>query len=313
MTAIANNFLGGVKRNFGWAVAGLGIAYVASSLYKDINKYRLAGKVVLITGGSSGLGLVLARQLAEKGTILAICSRTSERNDRAEKELKGIGAEVLALTVDLSEPEKVAKMIKKIIAHYGHIDVVINNAGIIQAGPQEEMDLKDYHDAMNSNFWAPLHVMKAIIPHFKTQNSGRIVNVTSVGGKVSIPNMLPYSVSKHALVGLSEGMHAELKKDNIHVTTVVPFLMRTGSADHIIIKGSESESAGELMKEASQSILFAQDAEESAGKIIRAIEYGESEVALSVLSKAATVLQGIAPGWLGMIIGIATNYLKPVN
>lgn len=313
MTVLTNNSLGSMKKNLGWAVAGLGVAFVASTLYKEAKKYKLDGKVVLITGGSSGLGLILARQLAAKGAKLVICSRTADRNEKAKTELEELGAEVLALTVDLSEPKAVAKMIKKTISHYGHIDVVINNAGIIQAGPQEDMDLKDYEDAMNSNFWAPLHVMKAVIPHFKDQSGGRIVNVTSIGGKVAVPHMLPYTASKHALVGLSEGMNIELKKDNIHVTTVVPFLMQTGSGENIMVKGDESESIGGFMKEASNSALFAQDAEVSAKKIIGAIEYGESEVALSVIAKAATLLQGVAPGWLGIIMGAATNYMKPNN
>lgn len=313
MATLTNNSLGTMKKNLGWAAAGLGVAFLASSIYKEVKKYKLEGKVVLITGGSSGLGLILAKQLAEKGAKLVICSRTSERNEKAKAELEQLGAEVLALTVDLSEPKAVAKMIKKTIAHFGQLDVLINNAGIIQAGRQEDMELKDYEDAMNSNFWAPLHVMKAVIPHFKEQREGRIVNVTSIGGKVAVPHMLPYTASKHALVGLSEGMNVELKKDNIQVTTVVPFLMQTGSGDNISIKGDESESIGGFMKEASNSALFAQDAEVSARKIIGAIEYGESEVALSVIAKAATLLQGVAPGWLGLLMGAATNYMKPHN
>jgi short-subunit dehydrogenase len=308
MARATKNSFGSIKRNLGWAAAGLGIAMAANTLYREVNKYKLEGKVVLVTGGSSGLGLVLAKQLAQKGAKLIICSRTSENNKAAKQELEALGAEVMTFTVDLAETKEVEKMIKKIIAHYGRLDVLINNAGIIQVGRQEEMGISDYEEAMKSNFWAPLYVMQAAIPHFREQQEGRIVNITSIGGKVAIPHLLPYTASKHALVGLSEGMNAELKNDNIKVTTVVPFMMQTGSQKNIILKGDDSGS--KWIKEARTTTLFAQDAEVSAKKIIAAIEYGESEVMLSVLGKAATALQGFAPGWLSIIMGLATNFVK---
>jgi short-subunit dehydrogenase len=270
----------------------------------------LRGKVVLVTGGSRGLGLVLARQLAAKGARLAICARTPEQLGQAHIELEGMGAEVMSMTVDVTDQRQVQAMIIDILEHYGKLDVLINNAGIIQVGPQENMGINEYEQAMRANFWSALYTMLAVIPYFKEQGGGRIVNVTSIGGKIAVPHLLPYTASKFALVGLSEGMNAELKKDNILVTTVVPNLMRTGSPRNVMVKG-EHEAEYAWFKLADSSAILSQSAETAAAEIIRAIEQGESEAVLSATAKVATILQGFAPGWMNLLMGLANKLLLP--
>lgn len=299
-----------VQQNWKLLAAGLGLAVVGGSIYKELTKLKLEGKVVLITGGSSGLGLALAHRLIAKGARIAICSRTEARNKQAVEELEASGGEVVAFKTDVSQPKEVDKMIRKVIDKFGRLDILVNNAGIMQVGLQEDMDIKDFEEAMNSNFWAPLHVMKAVIPHFKENGGGRIVNITSVGGKLAIPYLLPYTASKHALVGLSEGMHAELKKDNIQVVTVVPFLVQTGSTENAILKGSADDQGSRHMLESASTSVLAQDVDVAARKIIKGIEYGESEVILSFMGKAATVLQGVAPGWVSLLMSAAAGYMK---
>jgi short-subunit dehydrogenase len=293
-----------------WAAIGAGTFLIANTIYKALNHYDLKGKVVLVTGGSRGLGLVLARQLAAKGARLAICARTPEQLGQAHVELESLGAEVISMTVDVTDQRQVQAMIIDILEHYGRLDVLINNAGIVQVGPQENMGINEYEQAMKANFWSALYTMLAVIPYFKEQQGGRIVNVTSIGGKIAVPHLLPYTASKFALVGLSEGMNAELKKDNILVTTVVPNLMRTGSPRNVTVKG-DHEAEYAWFKLADSSTFLSQSAETAAAEIIKAIEQGESEAILSATAKVATILQGFAPGWMNLLMGIANKLLLP--
>jgi short-subunit dehydrogenase len=294
-----------------WAATGVGVMLVANAVYKEISKFNLAGKVVLITGGSRGLGLVLARELAAKGAKLALCARSADKLEIARQELEQAGVEVLTLPVDITDQGQVETMMHDVVQKYGSLDILINNAGIIQVGPQRSMTIHDYELAMQTNFWAPLYAIYGALPYFRKQGGGRIVNITSIGGKIAVPHLLPYSASKFAAVGLSEGLHAELKRENIHVTTVVPNLMRTGSPRHVSVKG-EYDSEYAWFKYAASSPLLAQEAETAAKSIIRAIEYGDSEAILSLSGKLATIVKGIAPGWVTIAMGLA-NTLLPKN
>jgi short-subunit dehydrogenase len=297
-----------INQIIGWAAAGAGLFLAASALYNEFNKYKLEGRVVLITGGSRGLGLELARQFAKKGANLVICSRTTSQLSRAKMELEKTGAQVLALPVDVTNNDEVKLLIRDTVNHFGRIDVLVNNAGTIQVGPQDAMDLEDYKLAMDTHFWSALYTMHACLPHFSLQGEGRILNITSIGGKIAVPHLLPYSASKFALVGLSEGMHAELKNQNIHVTTVVPNLMRTGSPRNATVKGNH-EAEYNWFKFSDSLPLTSQAAEDAAGSIIRALEYGQSEVVLTWSAKLATVLNGLAPSWVNKLLSIANSFL----
>ncbi len=297
-----------VRKTMGWAAAGIGVYLVTHAVVKEITKFQLRGKVVLITGGSRGLGLVLARQLAALGAKLAICSRSADKIELARQELEKLGAEVWAMAVDVTDQQQVNTMMKDVINRFGTIDVLINNAGIIQVGPEETMTIEDYEAAMNTNFWAPLYAIHAVLPHFKRKREGRIVNITSIGGKIAVPHLLPYTASKSAFVGLSEGLNAELRKNNIHVTTVVPNLMNTGSPRNVTVKGNhEAEYA--WFKISDSLPMLAQSAETAAQRIIKALEYGESEAILSLTGKLATVIKGIAPGWVSIAMALANKFL----
>lgn len=309
---MANDRVHSLQKTLGWAATGVGVLLVANALYREFTRFRLDGKVVLITGGSRGLGLVLARAIAARGAKLAICARSADKIELARQQLERSGAEVMARTADVTDQEQVKTLVNDVVNYYGRIDVLINNAGTIQVGPQEAMLVDDYEQAMKTNFWAPLYAIHAALPHFRRQREGRIVNITSIGGKLAMPHLLPYSASKFAAVGLSEGMHAELKKENIHVTTVVPNLMRTGSPRNITVKGNhEAEYA--WFKTAASSPLLSHDAEIAAQSIIRALEYGQREAILSLSGKLATVVKGIAPGWVGALLTVADKFLPGYN
>jgi short-subunit dehydrogenase len=296
------------KDTLRWVAAGAGVVFAATALYGELNKFRFAGKVVLITGGSRGFGLELARQLARKGAKLAICARSEDQLDKARVELANMGTDVIALPVDLTNRSEVKKLIQETVRYFGRLDVLINNAGTIQVGPYDAMRIKDYEEAMDTNFWAALYTMHNSLPHFIKQGGGRIVNVTSIGGKIAVPHLLPYTASKFALVGLSEGMHAELKQHNIHVTTVVPNLMRTGSARNVTVKG-QHEKEYAWFKHADSNPLLSQRVEVAARNVVRAIEYGESEAILGFTAKVAILIHGVAPGWVSTLLSLTNRFL----
>src|SRR5204863_2185868 len=161
----------------------------------------------------------------------------------------------------------------------GAIDVLVDNAGIIQVGPLETMTQEDFRRAMNTHFWGPLNTTLAVLPEMRRRKTGRIVNISSIGGKISIPHLVPYSASKFALVGLSEGLRAELAKDGISVTTVCPGLMTTGSPRNAFFKGqNQAEYAWFSISDALPGV--AMNAEAAARAIIRACKRGDAEIVL---------------------------------
>jgi NAD(P)-dependent dehydrogenase (short-subunit alcohol dehydrogenase family) len=302
------NFDSPMKGILGWAATGVGVFLITHAVVKALSKLNLRGKVILITGGSRGFGLVLARHLADRGAKLAICARSADDLELARQELDARGAGVIAMTVDVSESEEVKAAVQDVIRRYGRLDVLINNAGIVQIGPQHLMGIEEYQVAMQTNFWAQLYAMHAVIPHFIERGGGRIVNITSIGGKIALPHLLPYTASKFAAVGLSEGMHAELRKHNIIVTTVIPNLMTTGSPRHAEVKGNHQKEYA-WFKHADSNPLLSQDPDKTAERIIEALEYGEAEVTLTLTGKVASLVKGFAPGWVSLLMSVANRFL----
>lgn len=277
--------------------AGIGAAVAAAALWANRRgAYELRGRVVLITGGSRGLGLVLARQAAAEGAKVAICARDADELARARQDLQAEGAApVLTFVRDLSDETAVRTLVSEVRQQLGPIDVLINNAGIITGGPLEHMDVRDYQETMDIHFWAALHAMYAVLPDMKKRREGRIINIASVGGKVSVPHLAPYCASKFALVGLSEGFRAELLRYGVYVTTVCPGLMRTGSARHAVVKGQHILEFAWFMVSDSLPALTV-SAEYAARQIWNAARRGDAELILGLPAKLISLLHGVAPG-----------------
>jgi short-subunit dehydrogenase len=290
------------------ALAGAGAALAARAAVRRLREYDLRGKVVIITGGSRGLGLVLAREFASEGARLAICARSTEELERARVDLGKSGASVLAVPCDIRERSQVNEMVNVVRDHYGRVDVLVNNAGVIQVGPIEVMTVEDYEEAMNTHFWGPLYATLAVLPEMRKRHTGRIVNISSIGGKISVPHLVPYSASKFALVGLSEGLRAELQKDGISVTTVCPGLMRTGSPRNAYFKGQHrAEYAWFSISDALP--VTAMQAERAARDIIAACKRGEAEITLSVQAQLAVRFHGLFPGLTADLLGLVNRLL----
>ena len=271
-----------------------------------LRKYDFRNRLVVITGGSRGLGLLLARHLARQDAALVICARDDEELANAEEELRNIAPYVAAYTCDLTQPDEITELFNRIRREIGSVDVLINNAGVIQVGPLETMTTAEFQQAMATHFWAPFLCAQQVIPEMRRRQQGRIVNISSIGGKIAIPHLAPYCASKFALVGLSKSMRTELVKDGIYVTTVCPGLMRTGSPRHGQFKGNHrAEYAWFSISGALP--LVSMNADRAAQKILSACRYGRAEVTLSLPAKLAVTIDALAPGLTAEVSAIAAR------
>lgn len=276
------------------AAAGAGALLAARAAVRWWRAYDLRGKSVLITGGSRGLGLVLAREAARQGARVAICARDPHELERARADLASRGARVFAFPCDVTDRTQVNELVRLVGQRFGGVNVLVNNAGVIQVGPVEEMTLADYEEAMNIHFWGPLYTTLAVLPEMRRRGEGRIVNIASIGGKIGVPHLVPYCASKFALVGLSEGLRAELAKDGIVVTTVCPGLMRTGSPRNATFKGQHRAEYAWFAISDSLPVTSMQ-AERAARQILAACKRGDAEVILTTQAVAAVKLHNLFP------------------
>jgi NAD(P)-dependent dehydrogenase (short-subunit alcohol dehydrogenase family) len=289
--------------------AGIAAISAVSRALRHRHAIDFSGRVAVITGGSRGLGLVLARQLTAEGCRVALLARHPEELDQARAELAASGAEPLAIVCDVGERADVVSAIEAVLQHYGRIDILINNAGIIQVGPLEHMTHADFERAMRVHFWGSLHCMHAVLPHFRERRAGRIVNIASIGGEVAVPHLAPYVASKFALVGLSNAVRSEVASEGIRVTTVSPGLMRTGSAvSSPLMKGNHEAEFGWFATLSSMP-FFTIQADRAARKILAACRYGDPYLAITPQARLATIAEAIAPNLFARALEIGGRLL----
>ena len=270
--------------------------------------YSFAGKVVLITGGSRGLGLVLARQICAEGGHVVLLARDQDELQRAHDELARAGGDVTIIPCDLLDRAQAEEAVRNVIAHFGRLDVLINNAGIIEVGPLEHMERDDFERAMQLHFWAAFTLMEEAIPHMRRAGGGRIVNIASIGGKIAVPHLAPYCASKFALVGLSDAMRAELAREEIFITTVAPGMMRTGSHVNAKFKGQRADEFAWFA--ASNAMpLISIGAERAARQILTACRRGRPEITLTLAARAAIIGNAVFPSLTGHVMSLANRLL----
>jgi NAD(P)-dependent dehydrogenase (short-subunit alcohol dehydrogenase family) len=299
------------KRNLILGTAGIG-AILAAQAWRRRTNYDFAGKSVVITGGSRGLGLVLARELADLGARLTLVARSGDELDRAVEHIRERQpfVDVLAVPGDIRRRYEVERAIAQAHERFGRIDVLINNAGIIQVGPAAHMALADYQDAMDTHFWGPLYGILAALPHMRQQGEGRIVNISSIGGRISVPHLVPYSASKFALAGLSDGLRYELAQHNILVTTVCPGLMRTGSPINATFKGRHPQEFAWFAIADSLPVATI-DATRAAHQILGACRRGDAELVITLPAKLAILARTIAPELFATAMSMINRLLPP--
>lgn len=298
------------KRNARFA-AGLGAGLLATrALLRRRALPSLRGQAVLITGGSRGLGLALAHTFARQRCRVAICARDPVELEAAEASLQGGG--LLTIQCDVTDRKQVEAAIEQATGRFGAIDILVNNAGEIQVGPLESLTLDDFEHAMQVMFWGAVYPTLAVIPQMRARQSGRIVNITSIGAKVAVPHLLPYTCAKFAMIGFSEGLRPELAGKGIKVVTIAPGLMRTGSHLNAFFKGDREHetlwfSLGATLPGISMS------AERAARQIVEATQRGEAEKILSVPANLLARWHALFPGFTADMLAWVNRILLPAG
>ena len=297
------------SRHIAGVAGGLGAFFAALAMSRR-SRIDFVDTSVVIVGGSRGLGLVIARELAAEGARITLMARDGEELDRARADLEERGAPSVHTEIcDIRERGQVEHAIARIGTARGGIDVLINNAGIIQVGPLEHMSVQDFENAMATHFYGPLYAMLAALPYLKQSRIARLVNISSVGGKISVPHLLPYCASKFALVGLSEGLRVELAKYGIKVTTVCPGLMRTGSTYNAMFKGQHrAEFAWFHLADSTPGLTV--HAGRAARKIVEACRRGDAELIVGLPAKLAVLMDAACPQTTAALMAL-TNRLLP--
>ena len=297
------------KRNLMLGAAGV-TAFVLAQAWRRRTSYEFTNKSVVITGGSRGLGLVMARELADEGARLTLVARDEAELAAAADDIRMRQpfSDVLTIAADVRRRYDAERAIAQAFERFGRIDVLVNNAGIIQVGPVDHMKLSDFEDAMNTHFWGPLYMTMAALPHMRREGEGRIVNISSIGGRIGLPHLVPYSASKFALTGLSDSLRYELSRHNILITTVCPGLMRTGSPLNASFKGNHPQEYAWFA--ISDSLPLATiDAERAARQIVAACRRGDAELVITVQAKMALLARTVAPELFANVMSFINGLL----
>ncbi|MBD2079076.1 SDR family oxidoreductase [Leptolyngbya sp. FACHB-17] len=235
---------------------------------------------VIITGASQGIGKATALRFAQGGYNLVLASRNADRLNAAAQELKLIAPRVTAIPTDTRDADQVKTLIDRAISEYGSIDVLVNNAGVYISGPADSFTLEDWHTAIDINLWGYIHTIHALLPHFLSKGSGTIVNVSSSGGKVPIPYLVPYSASKFAVTGLTQSLQSELSPKGITVCGIYPNLIKSDFMERAIFRGKDEEDAIARRKQLEQvlSVPVVEKPDDVAKAILDAVKHKKTEV-----------------------------------
>jgi short-subunit dehydrogenase len=300
-----NRRMASIARTAGY----FGVGLLAAALIQSSKKRRLSyfsGKTVLITGASRGLGLALAEELGHRGGRLVLAARDPYELDRARNILLSRGCiadenDLYTFSADLRDQKQAEELIRQTTERFGGIDVLINNAGVISVGPIENQTVDQFRDQMESNFFSGLYCTLAVLPQMLERRRGAIANITSLGGKIAVPHLLPYTASKFAAVGFSPGLGIELASKGICVTTVVPGLMRTGSHRNAQFTGDASREY-RWFSLAANTPGVSIAASRAARQIANAIASRSAEVTITPQAFVASRVGNVAPAMYRMMM-----------
>ncbi len=296
------------------AVAGAAFAAGAKTLRRRnaaaADRAFFNAKNVIVTGGSRGLGFALTERFLDAGATVTIAGRDRVTLDAALTRLARFGPQVAGIVADVRLRDDCERLVAQTRERSGAIDVLVNDAGVIEVGPFADQTLDDVREAMETHFWGPLYLMLAVLPAMCERRSGRIVNIASIGGIVGVPHLAPYSASKFAQVGLTQAVRAEVAASGVRLTSVIPGLMRTGSPDHAIFKGRHrAEYAWFTLSDVTP--LLSVSVDEAARRIMRATRAGQATLVIGLTARAAMLVNAILPHTTAAALALAARLLPP--
>ena len=291
-------------------LSALALGLVLTQRVRRRRAYSFRGRTVVITGGSRGLGLALARKLAREGARLWLIARSANALQEAADELRTHGGFVETIAADLRHESEIDRIVQRIVRSGDVVDVLINNAGVIAVAPFEHAQIKDFDDSLATHFWAPLHLVRKLLPYLRREGEGRIVNVSSIGGRIAVPHLASYAAGKFALTGLSETLRTELIKSGIYVTTVTPGLMRTASYVNVQLRGQHADELRWFLAMMTTP-LTSMDAGRAAAEIIEAVRAGRAAVSPGWQSRAAQLAAAVAPNTTAGLEALTDRILLP--
>lgn len=267
-----------------------------------------AQPLALVVGGSRGLGLLIARELGERGHRVVICARDAGELDGAAAQLRSAGAAVITYVCDVADHEQVEAMISAVEDTDGVIDTAVVVAGVIQVGPLDSLSRSHFTEAVDIMLWGPVNVGLALAPRMRSRGRGRIGVITSIGGLVSVPHLLPYSTAKFGAVGFSQGLRAELAGTGVTVTTVAPGLMRTGS--HVRAKFVGHHGAEFAWFAAGASLPgVSMNADRAAARIVDGVLAGRAMIVTTPLAQIGMRVNGMFPTLTSGLMGVMSRLL----
>jgi 2-deoxy-D-gluconate 3-dehydrogenase len=184
--------------------------------------FDLRGRVAVVTGGNGGIGLGMARGLANAGALVAVAARNKEKSSSAARELRALGTEAIALDVDVADEASVSAMVGETVAHWGRLDILVNNAGINIRKPADELSLDEWRKVLDTNLTSAFLCARAAYPEMKRGGAGKIVNVGSILSIFGASFAPVYGASKGGVVQLTKSLAVAWAKDNIQVNAVLP-------------------------------------------------------------------------------------------
>jgi NAD(P)-dependent dehydrogenase (short-subunit alcohol dehydrogenase family) len=269
-----------------------------------------AARTAVVMGASRGLGLLVSEELLQRGFTVYGCARDEDELEGAARILAAAvpGGRFVPRICDVRYHDEVTAVVEEVVDDHGGLDVAIHVAGVIQVGHADKVTLGHYHEAVDTMLFGPVHLALASVPHMRDAGHGRIGIVSSVGGLVAVPRLVPYSVAKFGAVGLAEGLYAELSGTGVTVTTVTPGLMRTGGHTHArFVDDAVSDYAwfAPLASVPGLSI----SAERAARRIVSGVLSGSPTVELTPLTIIGRRVHGLAPATTTRAMGLVSRLL----
>ncbi len=296
-----------IRRAALWTGAACMGLTAARRVVRSGRRIGFADRAAVITGGSRGLGLEIARLLAAEGAHVALLARSEEELEAARRDITERGGRADVFPCDLRNREDIVRTSERLLARLGRVDVLVNNAGIIEVGPLENMTRDSFEQSMGVHLWGHMDLIEQLLPVMIRQGDGRIANVTSIAGLVAVPHLLPYVTSKYAFVGYSDGLRGAVARHGIRVTTVAPFLMRTGSHVHALFKGQHRKEYAWFS--IADALAFSMRSDRAARRIVEAIRYGEPRLIPSIPAKLAHAADTLFPHLTAAVQSAAARLL----